>query len=70
MNSIQTATKTISNLVSRACITQNTGLEEGGGCINVQVNQPSATLSPWGVTTEGLSLRVRHRGRSRRNSMC
>jgi len=36
MNSLQTACKTIESLINRAHITQMTGLEGGGGSINVQ----------------------------------
>lgn len=39
MNSIQTACKTISNLVNRATIDKLVGLEDGGGSINVQVSR-------------------------------
>lgn len=38
MNSIQTACKTISNLVDRATIEKTVGLQDGGGSINVQVH--------------------------------
>ena len=39
MNSIQTACKTISSLVNRACITKMTGYEDNGCSINIQGEQ-------------------------------